>query len=84
MRKTPSPILAAVHDTAKGLFQAGAMDQTTLREFDQLCLPPVEPLLPEQQRKGYIPQAHCTSGANPALTAPSAQTRPSPSIRGCR
>lgn len=48
MRKTESPILAAVHDTAKGLFNAGAMDQITLREFDQLCLPPVEPLLPEQ------------------------------------
>jgi len=48
MRKTESPILAAVHDTAKGLFKAGAMDQITLREFDQLCLPPVEPLQPEQ------------------------------------
>ena len=59
MRKTPSPILDAVHDTAKGLFQAGAMDQTTLHEFDQLCLPPVTPLQPETQRKGDEPQAHC-------------------------
>lgn len=48
MRKTESPILAAVHDTAKGLHKAGVMDQLTLREFDQLCLPPVEPLQPEQ------------------------------------
>jgi putative transcriptional regulator len=24
------------------------MDQVTLREFDRLCLPPVEPLEPEQ------------------------------------
>jgi putative transcriptional regulator len=24
------------------------MDKTTLREFDRLCLPPIEPLQPEQ------------------------------------
>ena len=48
MRKTRSTILDAVHSTAKGLHEAGVMDQLTLREFDQLCLPPVEPLQPEQ------------------------------------
>ncbi len=48
MRKTKSPILEAVHDTAKGLHKAGVMNQVTLREFDRLCLPPVEPLEPEQ------------------------------------
>ena len=48
MRKTKSPILQAVHETAKGLRKAGVMDQLTLREFDHLCLPPVEPLEPEQ------------------------------------
>jgi putative transcriptional regulator len=48
MRKTKSAILEAVHETAKGLYKAGAMDQITLREFDRLCLPPVEPLEPEQ------------------------------------
>ena len=48
MRKTKSPILEAVHDTAKGLHRAGVMDQVTLREFDRLCLPPVKPLEPEQ------------------------------------
>ena len=47
MRKTKSSILEAVHDTAKGLHKSGAMDQVTLREFDQLCLPPIEPLAPE-------------------------------------
>lgn len=51
MRKSRSPILAAVHDTAKGLHKAGVMDQVTLREFDQLCLPPVEPLEPEQIKR---------------------------------
>lgn len=58
MRKTPSPILDAVHDTAKGLHEAGVMDGNTLREFERLCLPPVEPLQPEQQHKGDEPQAH--------------------------
>lgn len=48
MRKTKSTILEAVHDTAKGLHNAGVLDQVTLREFDRLCLPPIEPLGPEQ------------------------------------
>ena len=48
MRKKKSNILEAVHATAKGLHKAGVMDQLTLREFDRLCLPPVEPLEPEE------------------------------------
>lgn len=51
MRKTNSPILEAVHETAKGLQKAGVMDQVTLREFDRLRLPPVEPLQPEEIKK---------------------------------
>lgn len=51
MRKTKSPILEAVHETAKGLNKAGVMDRVTLREFDQLCLPPIEPLQPDQIKK---------------------------------
>jgi putative transcriptional regulator len=48
MRKTKSPILEAVHETATGLHKAGVMDQVTMREFDRLCLSPVTPLEPEQ------------------------------------
>ena len=48
MRKTKSAILEAVQETATGLHKAGVMDQVTLREFDRLCLPPVEPLEPAQ------------------------------------
>lgn len=48
MRKTKSSILEAVHDTATGLHKAGVMDQITLREFDRLCVAPVEPLDPAQ------------------------------------
>jgi putative transcriptional regulator len=51
MRKTKSPILAAVHETARGLSNAGVMDQITLREFDRLCVPPVEPLKPEEIKR---------------------------------
>ena len=35
-------ILDTVHETAKGLHDAGVMDTTTMREFDVLCLPPVK------------------------------------------
>ncbi len=47
MRKTPSAILEAVHETARGLHAAGVMDQVTLRELDRLCLAPVTALQPE-------------------------------------
>ena len=39
---TNKTILDAVHETVKGLHKAGAMDATTMREFDALCLPPVK------------------------------------------
>lgn len=35
-------ILEVVHDSAKDLREAGVMKETTLREFDALCLPPVK------------------------------------------
>ena len=35
-------ILEMVHDSAKDLHEAGVMKETTLREFDALCLPPVK------------------------------------------
>lgn len=47
MRKTKSAILEAVHETAQGLHEAGVMDQITLREFDRLCVPPIEALDPK-------------------------------------
>ena len=44
-------ILKAVHETAKGLHKAGAMQATTLREFDVLCLPPVKEFTPTQIKR---------------------------------
>ncbi|KFC51566.1 DNA-binding protein [Halomonas sp. SUBG004] len=35
-------ILDVVHETAQDLHTAGVMKDTTLREFDALCLPPVK------------------------------------------
>jgi putative transcriptional regulator len=61
MRKRKSKILDAVHETAKGLLAAGAIDQVTMRQFNSLCLPPVEPLRPEQikriRERSHVSQA---------------------------
>ena len=51
MSSHTSPILDAVHETASGLYRAGVMDQVTMREFDRLCVPPVEPLKPDEIRQ---------------------------------
>ncbi len=46
-----SSMLKVAHEMAKGLYDAGIMDATTMREFDALCLPPVERLSSEQVKK---------------------------------
>ena len=33
-----SPLMASIHDTAKGLHAAGVRDERTKSEFDELCL----------------------------------------------
>ena len=45
-----SEALAAVHETASGLHEAGVMDKRTLRRFDELCLTPVRPIGPDEIR----------------------------------
>ncbi|PZA12665.1 transcriptional regulator [Rhodopseudomonas palustris] len=47
-RKRESSILATVHKTATGLARANVIDKATMREFDELCLTPVEPMAPEE------------------------------------
>ena len=42
MPKAKSRILETVHETARGLRKAGAIDLQTMREFDALCLDPVK------------------------------------------
>jgi len=51
MRKTRSPIVDAVRDTAGGLHKLMASDQVTLRELDPRWLPPVEPLEPAEIKR---------------------------------
>jgi putative transcriptional regulator len=46
-----SNIMAAVHETAEDLYDAGLMDKCSMREFDALCLTPIRPLIPEEIRK---------------------------------
>ena len=46
-----SDALSAVHETALGLHDAGVMDKRTMKEFDELCLTPVENLTAEQIRR---------------------------------
>ncbi len=45
-----SSIMAAIHETAEDLHTVGVMPTRTLREFDALCLTPVQPLTPEEIR----------------------------------
>ena len=44
-------ILETVHDTAKGLHEAGVMNTKTMREFDALCLTPVKNLSAAQIKR---------------------------------
>ena len=45
-----SDTLAAVHETAQGLADAGVMSKRTMRKFDEMCLTPVEDMPPEKIR----------------------------------
>lgn len=36
-----SGAMAAIHETATGMFKAGVIDKQTMREFDEGCLTPV-------------------------------------------
>ena len=35
-------ILEVVHESVRGMHEAGVVDQKTMRKFDALCLPPVK------------------------------------------
>jgi len=51
MTKTyKSEALAVAHEMAEGLFEAGLIDKTTMRDFDKGCLSPAQILNPEEIR----------------------------------
>ena len=45
-----SELMAAVHETATSLHEAGVMDKKTMRSFDETCLTKVETMTPEHIR----------------------------------
>lgn len=61
MSKTPykDDIAASIHDMASGIYEAGLMHKSTMREIDKLCLAPVEKLSPEEI-KAIREQAHAS------------------------
>ena len=50
-RSYRSAQLAAVHEAASDLAEIGLIDRRTMKEFDAMCLSPVEPLSAEQIRE---------------------------------
>lgn len=48
--RSGSPILTSVHEAATDLHKLGLVDKATMREFDALCLTPVQPLSPDEIR----------------------------------
>ncbi|MGL5038491.1 MAG: helix-turn-helix domain-containing protein [Aeromonas sp.] len=42
-----SRLLRSIHNTAQGLHESGLIAEMTMREFDELCIPPVEELSAE-------------------------------------
>lgn len=71
-KKTRSPILEAIHETAKGLHEIGVFDKVTMRKYDQLCLTPIEPLAPEQikriREEAHVSQAVFASVLNTSVS----------------
>ena len=46
-----SEALAAAHEAALGLVEAGVMSKRTMRVFDEMCLTPVKEMTPEEIRE---------------------------------
>ena len=49
-RQYGSDVLASVHETALGMAEAGVMSKRTMKDFDEMCLTPVEEMAPEDIR----------------------------------
>jgi putative transcriptional regulator len=45
-----SRVMAAIHETATDLHEAGLLDKRTMREFDAACLTPIRTFRPEEIR----------------------------------
>ena len=49
-RQYKSDALAAAHEAAVGLADAGVISKKTMRAFDEMCLTPVKEMMPEEIR----------------------------------
>lgn len=49
-KKYRSDALAAIHETMEALHDIGAVDKQTMRQFDESCLSPIEPMTPDRIR----------------------------------
>ena len=49
-RQYGSSVLASVHETALGMVEAGVMSKRTTKDFDEMCLTPVEEMAPNDIR----------------------------------
>src|ERR1700719_4843514 len=49
-KKYRSKVMAAVHETASDLHGVGGMDKRTMRQFDALCLTPIQEMTPKKIR----------------------------------
>ena len=49
--KTKKRIYAEIHEMAKSMFDVGAIDKTTMREFDTLCLTEIKEMSPSSIKK---------------------------------
>jgi putative transcriptional regulator len=47
-KKYKNDAMAAIHETATGLFETGVIDKKTMRDFDTTCLTPIKPLSARQ------------------------------------
>jgi len=45
-----SDAFEAIHQSAQALYRIGAIDQMTMRDFDQTCLAEIKPVAPKQIR----------------------------------
>jgi len=49
-KKYRSDVMAAIHETALGLREAGTLSKSTMKAFDELCLTPIKTLSPRKIR----------------------------------
>jgi putative transcriptional regulator len=49
-KKYKSDVMASIHEAVSDLNEAGLVDKKTMKEFDSLCLTPIQPMTAEDIR----------------------------------